>query len=577
MKLIFNPLSSEFQFIPNQAREILVADKNNYLHSKNVEEALEKISRDLKAINLKTSEVIYVSRGGGGGGSGDMVLADVQTVSGAKTFNDTKLLLRNVANTFNGSFVNTNTADRIYTLTDATGTIPLLETANVFTANQDISNAAPALTLTDTTASAKSLKILVDANVASFYELAGVAGDILNLDLVNKRVGIGTTSPGAILDVIAPATVSAPIFTRTVNAGAGLYAGVQIGLKGSTSSLPETGPSFLFFGDNSDAIKSYLGRLSAIWENSMAGAEEGAIAFSVRANSADTTASTEAIRINHLGHLGAGTVNATSRVTVAGKVDVFDPATLGSETLTNGQLTSGTSWSATGDFVLASNRVAYTHSTGAGTLTQALASLATPPVANKWYKLVYTVSSSTPAGAVATLTTSFASQSTRFDITNGTKTLYFKTAAVPSDFIISVTSTAGTFKLDTFSLKEVQAGDIMANGLFTGGGPSGIKVLHSGAVGIGENNPAGKVHIAGTADEQQLIVQANATQTANLIEYQDSSAAVKVKINSKCVFFPLQAPTASAPAYELGGMYFDTTLNKLRIGGATAWETITSA
>ena len=41
-------------------------------------------------------------------------------------------------------------------------------------------------------------------------------------------------------------------------------------------------------------------------------------------------------------------------------------------------------------------------------------------------------------------------------------------------------------------------------------------------------------------------------------------------------FFPQQAVTGSAPAYVKGGMYFDTTLNKLRIGGATAWETVTS-
>lgn len=34
---------------------------------------------------------------------------------------------------------------------------------------------------------------------------------------------------------------------------------------------------------------------------------------------------------------------------------------------------------------------------------------------------------------------------------------------------------------------------------------------------------------------------------------------------------------AGAPTYVKGGMYFDTTLNKLRIGGATAWETVTSA
>lgn len=36
----------------------------------------------------------------GGGGGGDMVLASVQTVTGAKTFNDSTLLLANVAGTF---------------------------------------------------------------------------------------------------------------------------------------------------------------------------------------------------------------------------------------------------------------------------------------------------------------------------------------------------------------------------------------------------------------------------------------------------------------------------------------------
>lgn len=39
---------------------------------------------------------------------------------------------------------------------------------------------------------------------------------------------------------------------------------------------------------------------------------------------------------------------------------------------------------------------------------------------------------------------------------------------------------------------------------------------------------------------------------------------------------PQQATTAAAPAYVKGAIYFDTTLNKLRVGGATAWETITS-
>lgn len=56
-------------------------------------------------------------------GSGDMVLASAQTNSGVKTFLDTTMKLRNVANTFDGYFVNTNTADRIYTLQDRAGTL----------------------------------------------------------------------------------------------------------------------------------------------------------------------------------------------------------------------------------------------------------------------------------------------------------------------------------------------------------------------------------------------------------------------------------------------------------------------
>lgn len=46
--------------------------------------------------------------------------------------------------------------------------------------------------------------------------------------------------------------------------------------------------------------------------------------------------------------------------------------------------------------------------------------------------------------------------------------------------------------------------------------------------------------------------------------------------SSTGAFVPFQAITANAPPYIKGGMYFDTTLNKVRIGGATGWETVTS-
>lgn len=62
-------------------------------------------------------------------GSGDMILASAQTNLGIKTFLDGTMKLRNVANTFDGYFVNTNTADRIYTLPDRALTIDNITTA----------------------------------------------------------------------------------------------------------------------------------------------------------------------------------------------------------------------------------------------------------------------------------------------------------------------------------------------------------------------------------------------------------------------------------------------------------------
>jgi hypothetical protein len=75
-----------------------------------------------------------------------MVLASAQTNSGAKTFLDSTLLLRNVANTFSSQFTNTNTAARTYTLPDAAGTIAL--TSNITGTNSGTNTGDQTITLT---------------------------------------------------------------------------------------------------------------------------------------------------------------------------------------------------------------------------------------------------------------------------------------------------------------------------------------------------------------------------------------------------------------------------------------------
>ena len=54
-----------------------------------------------------------------------------------------------------------------------------------------IKSSAPAVRLEDSTGSAKSLDIAVDANVAQLRESAGASGSLLALDLTNNRVAIG--------------------------------------------------------------------------------------------------------------------------------------------------------------------------------------------------------------------------------------------------------------------------------------------------------------------------------------------------------------------------------------------------
>jgi hypothetical protein len=108
-----------------------------------------------------------ITIGGGGGGSGDMVLADAQTVSGLKTFLNGMFGLRNVANTFTSFFTNTNTASRTYTLPNKDGTIAMLSdvispnSVNEFT---EIQKFTKGVYLLDESTSTNIKKLIVRSN-----------------------------------------------------------------------------------------------------------------------------------------------------------------------------------------------------------------------------------------------------------------------------------------------------------------------------------------------------------------------------------------------------------------------------
>ena len=110
-------------------------------------------------------------------GSGDMVLANTQTNSGAKTFLNSTLLLRNVANTFNGVFTNTNTADRTYTLQNANGTLAFL--SDITGTNSGTNTGDQTITLTgDVTGSGTGSFAATIANSAvTLAKMANIATD----------------------------------------------------------------------------------------------------------------------------------------------------------------------------------------------------------------------------------------------------------------------------------------------------------------------------------------------------------------------------------------------------------------
>lgn len=165
-------------------------------------------------------------------GGGDMVLASAQTNSGIKTFLDTTMKLRNVANTFDGYFVNTNTADRIYTLPDATGTIMLTSAigSTVQAYDADLTTWAG---ITPGTGVGTALAVNT-----------GSAGAIVlfNGDAGTPSALVGTNISGTASSLTAGAVTNATLTTAlTVNTGAvtltGNVAGSTLTLGAGASSV----------------------------------------------------------------------------------------------------------------------------------------------------------------------------------------------------------------------------------------------------------------------------------------------------------------------------------------------------
>jgi hypothetical protein len=129
----------------------------------------------------------------------------------ANTISATTLSLRNVANTFNGSFTNTNTADRIYTLPDATGTIALTSDLSSYV---PYTGASSNVNLGANSLFASTLGVGISSGLSSTAQIRGtssVTGSTFSVQnstpvnvfnvLNSGFVGIGSNTPVSLLHI----------------------------------------------------------------------------------------------------------------------------------------------------------------------------------------------------------------------------------------------------------------------------------------------------------------------------------------------------------------------------------------
>jgi hypothetical protein len=147
---------------------------------------------------------------------------------------------------------------------------------------------------------------------------------------------------------------------------------------------------------------------------------------------------------------------------------------------------------------------------------------------------------------------------------SGTKTVNIGTAGTSTTNIAlgsangtSTTTINGAVTLSAVS-QTINIGAAQTTGVLN----LGTNASRTGALNIGTGATSGtkpiNIGTSGTGTTNIAIGSTTGTSTTTVNGYFKPPAL------------------ASAPTYVKGAVYFDTTLNKLRVGGATTWETITS-
>jgi hypothetical protein len=187
----------------------------------------------------------------------------------------------------------------------------------------------------------------------------------------------------------------------------------------------------------------------------------------------------------------------------------------GTTILTNGALTAGTSWTRTGDMALAANVATYTHSTGVGTLQQAIVTLASVPQPAGWYAFIYTISATSGTSPACSISNAFASVATPLNMAAGTNTTYIYSASALSSvagaFVVSCTSSAtGAFTMSALALDPVLG--VLGTKSNTNGNTASATIVTTGApIYVGYKVTDSNGGVATVSIDSTIVATLNAT------------------------------------------------------------------
>jgi hypothetical protein len=423
------------------------------------------------------------------------------------------------------------------------------------------------------------------------------------------RVGIGTSSPNTILEVSSLTGSASPIPTEvrvstTTNAsdwsttlpwaqlgfysadpssvGPKLHASIAVIsdiANGGTSSLnfntsDNTGALLQRMRISSTGLVSVTGTFSTTLDATINGQTVGKGAGNIVTNTAHGTsalaANTTASNNTAVGYQSL-TANTASRNTAVGY-------SAGSAN-TTGHVT------ALGAFVLTTNTTG-SGNTGIGGNDEALGAALQSNTTGSYNTAVgtnalgsnTTVNSNTAvgysaAGGNTTGTIDAFGYQTGLLNTTGTANAAFGAYASRNNLTGASNSAFGNGALSANTASNSTAVGYQAGYLSTGAGNQLFGYSSGSAITTGAKNV-----ILGSYTGSAAPISATGS---NYIVLSDGDGNVRQYFTGANATFngtitPQQADTASAPTYVKGSMYFDTTLNKLRIGGATGWETVTS-